>query len=100
MVINEYIKEMFEGWGIKLSPSQILSFGFDEKQEFDKSKIHIINVAIVKYIPFLLLSPSSIKESEFSISWNKDAVKEFYKLMIKRYNLPDELGVTKKITFL
>lgn len=97
MTVNDYISDMFEGWGIKLSQSQIISMGFSDK-DFNQDDIHKINVAIVRFIPFLLLSPKQIKEDEFSISWDKDAVLQFYRLMINRYGLRDELGVNPTIS--
>ena len=96
MTVNDYISDMFEGWGIKLSQSQLLSMGFSD-EEFSNDKIHRINVAIVNYTPFMLLSPKQIKEDEFSISWDKDSVLNFYKLMVNRYGLKDELGVNPEV---
>lgn len=99
MKINEFIKDRFKGWGIELSQSDILSMGFED-EEFDSNKIHSINIAIVKFIPFLLLTPNNIKESEFSISWDKDSILNFYKIMTNRYGLEDELGLTPTVKFI
>lgn len=60
-----------------------------------------IKVAIVTFIPTLLLRATSINESGFSMSWNIDGIKEYYSLMCKQLGLADELNDNKpKITFL
>lgn len=100
MTINDFIEDRFNGWGIKLSQSDILSMGFDADEEFSTDKLDLINIRIVQFIPFLLLTPDKIKESELSISWDKGAIINFYKLMTRRYGLKDELGLTPTIEFI
>ena len=57
--------------------------------------IDSISVAIAHFIPSLLLRPSSINESGFSMSWNTQGVKEYYSLLCKKYGLTDELNDNK-----
>ena len=54
-----------------------------------------ISVAIAHFIPYLLLRPSSISESGFSMSWNTQGVKDYYSLLCKKYGLKDELNDNK-----
>lgn len=54
-----------------------------------------ISVAIARFIPSLLLRPTSINESGFSISWNTQGVKDYYSLLCKKYGLKDELNDNK-----
>ena len=54
-----------------------------------------ISVAIARFIPSLLLRPTSINESGFSMSWNTQGVKEYYSLLCKKYGLTDELNDNK-----
>lgn len=54
-----------------------------------------ISVAIARFIPSLLLRPSSINESGFSMSWNTQGVKDYYSLLCKKYGLKDELNDNK-----
>lgn len=60
-----------------------------------------IKVAMVTFIPTLLLRATSINESGFSMSWDIDGIKDYYSLMCKQLGLKDELNDNKpKITFL
>lgn len=54
-----------------------------------------ISVAITHFIPSLLLRPTSINESGFSMSWNTQGVKDYYSLLCKKYGLKDELNDKK-----
>lgn len=54
-----------------------------------------ISVAIARFIPSLLLRPTSINESGFSMSWNTQGVKDYYSLLCKKYGLKDELNDNK-----
>lgn len=54
-----------------------------------------ISVAIARFIPTLLLRPTSINESGFSMSWNTQGVKDYYSLLCKKYGLKDELNDNK-----
>lgn len=54
-----------------------------------------VSVAIARFIPSLLLRPTSINESGFSMSWNTQGVKDYYSLLCKKYGLKDELNDNK-----
>ena len=54
-----------------------------------------ISVAIARFIPSLLLRPTSINESGFSMSWNTQGVRDYYSLLCKKYGLKDELNDNK-----
>ena len=54
-----------------------------------------ISVSIAHFIPSLLLRPTSINESGFSMSWNTQGVKDYYSLLCKKYGLKDELNDNK-----
>lgn len=61
----------------------------------DADVIDNISVAIARFIPSLLLRPTSINESGFSMSWNTQGVKDYYSLLCKKYGLKDELNDNK-----
>ena len=52
------------------------------------------------FIPSLLLRPTSIGESGFSMAWNSKGIKEYYSLMCKKYGLVNELSSQPKVKFL
>ena len=65
------------------------------EDDVDADVIDNISVAIAQFIPSLLLRPTSINESGFSMSWNAQGVKDYYYLLCKKYGLKDELNDNK-----
>lgn len=65
------------------------------EDDVDADVIDNISVAIARFIPTLLLRPTSINESGFSMSWNTQGVKDYYYLLCKKYGLKDELNDNK-----
>lgn len=65
------------------------------EDDVDVDVIDNISVAIARFIPSLLLRPTSINESGFSMSWNTQGVKDYYSLLCKKYGLKDELNDNK-----
>ena len=65
------------------------------EDDVDADVIDNISVAIAQFIPSLLLHPTSINESGFSMSWNTQGVKDYYSLLCKKYGLKDELNDNK-----
>ena len=73
----------------------------EDDVDADADVIDNISVAIARFIPSLLLRPTSINESGFSMSWNPQGLKDYYSLLCKQYGLKDELNDNKpKISFL
>ena len=99
MEIKEYIRQRFGAFGIQLSDADLLSISM-EQGKVTQDNISRIEVAIVRYIPNLLLRPNSISESGFSMSWDKQGMKDFYSIKCKEYGLEDLLNSKPKITFL
>jgi hypothetical protein len=100
MITSDYIKQKFQTFGIRLSEVDLLdiSLGLDEEVTTD-NKLKV-DVAIVKFIPSLLLRAQSISESGFSMSWNIQGIKDYYSWACKEYGLKDELSNKPKVTFL
>ena len=65
------------------------------EDDVDADVIDNISVAIARFIPSLLLRPSSINESGFSMSWNIQGIKDYYSLLCRQYGLKDELNDNK-----
>lgn len=99
MEIKEYIRQRFSAFGTELSDADLLCITMEEG-EVTKDNISKVEVAMVRYIPNLFLRPNSISESGFSMSWNKQAMKDFYSLKCKEYGLENELISKPKVTFL
>jgi len=99
MNIKEYISSKFQSFGIQVSEADLLDMSLNARvnieDDVDADVIDNISVAIARFIPSLLLRPTSINESGFSMSWNTQGVKDYYSLLCKKYGLKDELNDNK-----
>ena len=104
MPVNEYISQKFQTFGIQLSEAELLDMCLNSKisgeDEMNEDCYGRVSVAIVKFIPSLLLRATSISESGFSMSWNIQGIKDYYSWLCKQYGLKDELSNKPKVTFL
>ena len=99
MTVRDYISGKFQSFGIQVSEADLLDMSLNAKVSIDddvmSDNVDSISVAIAHFIPSLLLRPTSINESGFSMSWNTKGVKEYYSLLCKKYGLKDELNDNK-----
>ena len=99
MNVRDYISSKFQSFGIQVSEADLLDMSLNARvnieDDVDVDVIDNISVAIARFIPSLLLRPTSINESGFSMSWNTQGVKDYYSLLCKKYGLKDELNDNK-----
>ena len=99
MIVRKYISDKFQSFGIQVSEADLLDMSLNAKVAIDddvmSDNVDSISVAIARFIPTLLLRPTSINESGFSMSWNTQGVKDYYSLLCKKYGLKDELNDNK-----
>ena len=99
MNIKDYISSKFQSFGIQVSEADLLDMSLNAKVAIDddvmSDNVDSISVAIARFIPSLLLRPTSINESGVSMSWNTQGVKDYYSLLCKKYGLKDELNDNK-----
>lgn len=104
MTVNDYINQKFQTFGIQLSEADLLDMCLSSKISGEgemNEDCHVrVSVAIVRFIPSLLLRATSISESGFSMSWNIEGIKQFYFFLCKKHGLKDELSNKRKVTFL
>jgi len=99
MIVREYISSKFQSFGIQVSEADLLDMSLNARDNLDNEvsqyNIGAVSVAMALFIPSLLLRPTSINESGFSMSWNTQGVKDYYSLLCKKYGLKDELNDNK-----
>lgn len=99
MNVRDYISSKFQSFGIQVSEADLLDMSLNAKVAIDddvmSDNVDSISVAIARFIPSLLLRPTSINESGFSMSWNTQGVRDYYSLLCKKYGLKDELNDNK-----
>lgn len=105
MNVTEYIQQRFQTFGISVSEADLLdislSADFSLEDEVTKDNYNALNIAIVRFIPVLMLRATSVGESGFSMSWDTKAMKDYYSFMCRKYGLKDELSTDRpKVRFL
>lgn len=105
MTIKEYIEQKFQTFGIELSEADILDISLESGYEVDEnitpdSRTPVI-VAIVKFIPDLLLRFSSFSEGDLSMSWAdmEEKIKTWYYLRCAEYGIEDKLSDKPTVNF-
>lgn len=106
MTVKEYIVQKFQSFGMELSEAEILditlSSGVNQEENITGENIHPVTVAIVEFIPDLLLRPTSFSEGDLSMSWgdNEKRIKAWYSLRCEEYGIEDRFSNKSKVTFL
>ena len=99
MNVRKYISDKFQSFGMQVSEADLLVMSLDANVAIDddvlSDNVDSISVAIAHFIPSLLLRPTSINESGFSMSWDIQGIKDYYSLLCKKYGLKDELNDNK-----
>lgn len=101
MTIKDYITSKFQSFGIELSEADLvdISMAVSLTDEFTQDNKNDVYLAIVKnVIPQLLLRPKSISESGFSISYDNDALKNYYAWLCNKLGIEDNLNDVSKIS--
>ena len=81
MTIRDFIGQKFSAYG-DLSEADMLDFsiksGLSPDDEMSSESIGKVETGMIEIIPSLLLSPDSVNESGFSVSWDKDGLRRYY----------------------
>jgi len=99
MKVREFIRDRLQMFGIRLSDVELISI-WDEDTDYTSAIKIKVEVAIVRFIPELLLRAASISESGFSMSWDTKAIKEYYSLKCLELGLDNKLNPKPKVTFI
>lgn len=92
-------------FGVKLSGAAtegiLLRGGLDASLEVGQANIRKVDIAVVKSIPILLVTPSSISEGSLSISKAQhESIVKFYRLRCKELNIANKLDERPTVKFL
>lgn len=105
MTVSEHIRRSFMDFGLNLSDASLegilLREGLEGSAEFSAANIRSVDIAMVKSIPMLLLSPQSVSEGGYSLSRaQRDSIETYYSFMCKKYGIKDELTRKPKVKLL
>lgn len=102
MIINDYIRQKFQSFGVTITDADLLdiciTYEIIGEGEVNQDNLRSISVAIAKFIPSLLLRPN-VGENGFSVSYNQQGIKDYYSLMCKTYGIEDLLNPKPTLTF-
>lgn len=95
MIIKDYIKERFKGFGVKVSEADLFdicsSVEISEEGEVNKDNKDQVARAICLFIPSLLLRPS-ISEGGFSITMaDRGKIEAYYAIECAKYGIRNQL---------
>lgn len=94
MTIGEYIKEKTSLWSVELS-DEVITLELS-RVELDSSVTISAETNLDRFfynvIPDIILLPKSVSEGGFSISYDKDAITAYYKILASRLGLPNLLA--------
>jgi len=93
MTVKDYIVGKFQSFGINISEADLLDITQEGGKEITSDSIREIQIAILKFIPSLLLRPQSISESGFSISRaQSDDIRAYYDYQCKELGIENQLS--------
>ena len=109
MTVADYIRGKFQTFGITVSEADLydickpinIIYDIEDIEDLDTTDYNRLMIAIVQFIPSLLLRATSINENGFSVSWNVEGIKQYYAFLCKKYGLKDDINTDKAtVTFL
>lgn len=93
MTVRDYIEQKFSSFGT-LTEADVLDFsmksGLSPDDEISKEMLPEVELGMIGLIPSLLLRPASVTESGFSISWDKDGLRQYYLYLCKQNDVTPE----------
>ena len=80
MLVTDYIKKKFQSFGIQMSEADLFDVwtAENEDDEISSENKEDVELAIVGFIPQLLIRPTSISEGDYKVDFNVQAMKDYY----------------------
>ena len=96
--IGDYISVKLKQWNAEVSEENIaMAFtlsGVNKEEELTpKTEVKSAFKVLYRLIPdILLFTPKSVSEGGFSITYDKDAMYEFYSMIARKTGMPNEIS--------
>ncbi|EGD33349.1 DUF6706 family protein [Capnocytophaga sp. oral taxon 338] len=102
MTKKDYFRQRFASLGLSLSDADLLDLNIpDLSNEATVDEQKKLYITFIKFIPQMLLHPSSVSEGGTSLSRaSKDDIIAFYGSECKRLGLKDELTKKPRVIFI
>lgn len=96
MTVLSYIKTLLSVSSVVVSDefleAQLISHGLEADNEVTENNKRSVREALFHTIPVILTAPRNISEGGYSISYDKDSLRAFYKLLANELGLEDMLS--------
>lgn len=104
MTIKDYLTSKFEALGVFLNASNFADceiYGLDIEEEVSESNIKQVRYYMAKGLfPELLLRPMSKSEIGISVSYDRQAMMDYYLFLCKTLGIKNELEEKPTVKFL
>lgn len=98
MTIGEYIYKKIDqlnlGYPKDLADEMMVMLNIDEGGAIDQRSVDLF---FYNVIPDVLMRPMSVSEGQYSISYDKDAIIAYYRMLANRLGLDDMLAFENTI---
>lgn len=88
MKITEFVVEKLNTWGLEYSDKLILAemqkIGLSGEEIYADTVPEKVDLIFYNIIPDLMMMPSSVSEGGYSVSYNKQALANFYKYLCEK----------------
>ena len=103
MTANQFISQKLGSFGVAISEADLLEVaiasGLSGDEELTADNTDAIYIGLVNFIPQILARPTSISEGGVSLSWNRDGLIAYYKLLCRKYGLEDTVSDDARVMF-
>jgi hypothetical protein len=101
MILKDYIQQKFQSFGYSISDDMVsvacLSEGIDSAVELVTDNVGYGDYMMCILIPDVMMRPDSISEGGISVSYKKENIEKYYRLLCKRFGIEDKLTDAPKV---
>lgn len=96
MRIKDFVVEKISAWGLDYSEKLLLAemqrLGLSQDSDYTDDSAEDVDMLFYNIIPDLLMMPSSVSEGGYSVSYNKNAIANYYKALCRKLGKADQLA--------
>ena len=102
MTIGAYISQKLSSFGVQLREADLLDIeltnSLSAQDDVSVSNKRAVDVALARFIP-TIMARQDVSEGGMSISWDRNALKEYYGMMCQDLGIENRLTPRKTVRF-
>ena len=91
MKVSDYITQKLGHFDIELSEADLMDITLNSsislESDITQDNINEVKKAFADFIPSLLVRPTSVNESGFSVSWDIEGIKAYYSILCNQLGI-------------